>query len=90
MRAAGAVVLAAVVFGLAGCGDKPVGAGAPSPLTVTDWKAMPANQKYTPDTIERLKAGDPHLQTAEGWEAFQKAVVGPARKKDFPGGKAPR
>jgi hypothetical protein len=80
------VLIAALVLGSTGCGGS--GSRAPespaAPLTVTDWKALPVDQKYTPETLERLKAGDPNLSTAEGWEAFQKNVVAPARKKDFP------
>ena len=78
----------ALALGLTGCGSPGGPAGAkPTPLTVADWKAMPTDQKYTPETLERLKEGDPDLQTAEGWEKFQKTVVAPARKKDFPNGR---
>jgi hypothetical protein len=81
-----AAVIAVATLGLAGCGDSPA-AKPPAPLSVADWKAMPTDQKYTPEALERLKEGDPKLQTPEGWEAFQKTVVQPARKKDFPAGK---
>lgn len=82
------LLVLAVTLGLTGCNGGPSASSAPAPLSAADWKALPADQKYTPETLERLKAGDPSLQTPEGWEAFQKSVVGPARKKDFPGGKA--
>lgn len=75
------------VAALAGCGGPAPGAKPTAPLTVAEWKTLPPGQKYTLDTLERLKEGDPGLQTAEGWEAFQKSVVAPARKKDFPNGK---
>jgi hypothetical protein len=80
------VLLAVLVLGAVGCGGSGSRApeGAAAPLTVNDWKALPVDQKYAPETLERLKAGDPNLGTAEGWEAFQKNVVAPARKKDFP------
>lgn len=82
------LAVAAVVVGLAGCGSPGGSAEAkPTPLTVADWKTLPPDQKYTPETLERLKEGDPELQTAEGWEKFQKTVVAPARKKDYPNGK---
>jgi hypothetical protein len=86
------VLFVALALGLAGCGGS--GSQGPSaqqaPLTVNDWKALPVDQKYSSETLERLKTGDPGLQTAEGWETFQKNVVGPARRKDFPNGKALR
>lgn len=71
----------------AGCAGSHSESAPPAPLTVADWRTMPVDQKYTPEAIERLKAGDPKLQTPEGWESFQKTVVLPSRKKDFPGGK---
>lgn len=77
----------ALALGVTGCGST-TAPKPPTPLSVADWKGMPTDQKYTPETLERLKDGDPKLQTAEGWEAFQKTVVVPARKKDFPNGKA--
>ena len=82
-----AIASVVVALGLAGCGSNLSATKPPAPLSVADWKSMPTDQKYTPETLERLKEGDPKLQTAEGWEAFQKTVVVPARKKDFPNGK---
>ncbi|VTR93620.1 Uncharacterized protein OS=Planctomyces maris DSM 8797 GN=PM8797T_00884 PE=4 SV=1 [Gemmata massiliana] len=85
MRVGSALLIALVLGSAIGCGS-PSSGSAPKPaaLTVNDWKAMPPDQKYTPETLERLKSGDPSLETAEGWEAFQKNVVIPARRKDFP------
>jgi hypothetical protein len=80
------LVLLAVAFGLAGCGGKPT-AETPPPLTVADWKALPVDQKYTPEALERLKRGDPKLETPEGWEAFSRTALAEARKKDFAGRK---
>ena len=48
---------------------------------------MPADQKYTPEALERLKRGDPKLETPEGWEAFSRTTLVAARKKDFAGRK---
>jgi hypothetical protein len=79
------VCLMISAFGCGGSG--PADSGPNTPLTVADWKAMPVEQKYSGETLERLKKGDPNLDTAEGWEAFQKTVIAPSRKKDFPGGK---
>lgn len=86
MKLRTAIVALAVAVGLSGCSDKSA-TKPPVPLSVADWKAMPPDQKYTTETLERLKEGDPKLQTPDGWEAFQKSVVLPARKKDFPSGK---
>jgi hypothetical protein len=80
-----ALVLLAGVLATAGCGAKPV--GPPAPMSVAEWKALPVDQKYTPEALERLKQGDPNLQTAEGWEAFSRTTLAEARKKDFPRGK---
>jgi hypothetical protein len=79
-------LLLAAALGLAGCGGKPTGTPI-VPLRVEDWKAMPSDQKYTAQTLERLKEGDPKLQTAEGWELFSRTALPEARKRDFPRGK---
>jgi hypothetical protein len=85
MKLAIALLLLAAV-GLAGCGGRPVGPSS-APLSVAEWKAMPVGQKYTADTLERLKAGDPKLGTPEGWEAFSRTTLREARKNDFPASK---
>jgi ABC-type glycerol-3-phosphate transport system substrate-binding protein len=76
------VILALVsVLGLAGCGQAvPDG---PEPVTVDQWKALPLGQKYTSEAFERLKEGNPDLQTPEGWEAFSRTTLMPARRRDF-------
>jgi hypothetical protein len=84
MRVAGGVLWVTLALGCSGAGSAPAPQAAP--MTVNDWKALPVEQKYTPETLERLKAGDPNLQTPEGWDAFQKNVVAPARRKDYPAG----
>jgi hypothetical protein len=78
--------LMVLTLALAGCGGGGAAAtGADVPLTVADWKALPVESKYSAETLERLKKGDPNLATADGWETFQKTVIAPSRKKDFPG-----
>jgi hypothetical protein len=85
MRFAGAILLTSVALGLAGCSEtKPPPPPEQQPLTVSDWKALPPDQKYTVDTFERLKAGDQKLYDPANWDTFNKTVVIPARKKDFP------
>lgn len=75
------------VLTLVGCG-RPAPA-MPGPLTVDEWKTLPVADKYTAETFERLKAGQPVLETPEGWKAFERTTLIQARKKDFPGGKRP-
>ena len=79
------VTAALMATALWGCGrpaTRPV-----APLSVHEWKALPKDQKYTTEALERLKEGDPGLQTAEGWEAFSRSTLAEARKNDFPKGR---
>ena len=71
-----------LVCGLAGC-SQPVD-DEPQPITIAQWKKLPLKDKYTPETLERLKIGTPALQTPEGWESFSRTVVASTRQKDFP------
>lgn len=82
------ILLFTATLGFVGCGESPTPPPPLAPLTVAEWKALPVAEKYNSEAIERLKLGDPALETPEGWEAFQKKVVIPARKKDFPNGKS--
>lgn len=87
MTARIALLILTIALALTGCGKKSSKTEASAPLTVAEWKCMPVDQKYLPETLERLKAGDPNLNTPEGWEEFQRTVVAPSRKQDFPNGK---
>ncbi len=78
-------LLLALALGLSGCAAQP--SDAPAPLTVAEWKALPVETKYSPETLERLKEGNPTLQTPEGWTAFSRTTLAEARKKDSPHGK---
>jgi len=69
---------------LAGCGSPPPSARAESPLTLEQWKALPAETKYEIDSLERLKQGSPKLQDQREWEKFTRDVLLPARKKELP------
>ncbi|MEO2088405.1 MAG: hypothetical protein ABGY75_02775 [Gemmataceae bacterium] len=82
------LVALGVMVAVVGCG-RPDVVPTPeeSPLTVEQWKTLPADQKYEVATFERLKAGDPKLQEPKAWEKFNRDVLLPARKKDFPNGK---
>lgn len=78
-----------VMVAAVGCGgSKPIPT-APKPLTVAEWKTLPATEKYTADSLERLKAGDPALQTPEGWDRFAKTDLAAARRKDKAAGTRP-
>jgi hypothetical protein len=80
-------LLALALLIAAGCGKTdPVPAPEDSPLTVEQWKALPAEQKYEAATFERLKAGDPKLRDERAWEKFTRDVLLPAKKRDFLGG----
>jgi hypothetical protein len=85
MKTASGFVWLALTAGLAGCGGPP--AGPPPALTVAGWQALPVEQKYTPETLEALKRGNPALETPGGWEAFRRTTLAAARKKDFAGRK---
>ena len=85
MKAMTNLFFGVMAFGLAGCGcptTEPL-----APLTGTDWKGLPVEQKYTPEALERLKQGDPTLETPEGWDKFRRTTLAAARKKDFAGRK---
>jgi hypothetical protein len=84
MKTVTPLLLLATALSLAGCGGKPTGTPV-VPLSVEDWKAMPTDQKYTSQTLERLKEGDPKLQTTEGWEQFSRTTLPEARRKDAAG-----
>ncbi len=79
-----ATLILAAAVALAGCSKPPA---RPAPLSVADWKALPAERKYTAEVLERLKEGEPKLQTPEGWEAFARTTLAEERKKDFPRGR---
>lgn len=77
-----------LAIGLTGCGSpNSTPSQNTAPLTVADWQKLPPDQKYTPETLERLKTGDPALETAEGWEKFSRTTLAENRKKDGPKGR---
>ena len=86
MRKLSQLVAAMVLSVSLGCGGSSQQTAAEAaPLTVAAWKNLPASEKYSPETLERLKAGNPELNTPEGWERFQKTDLAAARRKDAAG-----
>lgn len=79
-------VLAIAAF--AGCGGepKPAPLAPPTALTLEEWKAMTdIPDKYDGATLDRLRMGNPKLQSERAWDAYIKQVIVPERKKDIPG-----
>jgi len=85
MRLSALILISAMAAGCAG-NSGAAKTGPASPLTVAEWKTLPVDEKYEPATIERLKKADPNLETPEGWDAFNRSTLLPARKMDFPNG----
>ncbi len=84
MRTALGIFILTCALAPVGCGRKV--ADAPLPLSIAAWEALPVGQKYTNEALERLKVGNPKLQTPEGWEAFSRTTLARNRRKDFPNG----
>ncbi len=77
-------VCALVCLALAGCGrGDATTAPAERPLTMADWNAMPADEKYRAESYERLKLGEPKFQDEKSWDQFYRKTVLPGRKKDM-------
>jgi hypothetical protein len=87
VRIPGRIALAGLLAAAAGCA-RPAAAPAPDdgPLTVGQWKALPADRKYQAATFERLKDGDSKLRDEREWAKFTRDVLLPAKAKDRPGG----
>lgn len=78
---------------LTGCGSsgsdveigKPAELAAEAPLSLEEWKAMTdLTEKYDAATLERLRAGNPDLESDQAWARFEEEVIGPALVKDKP------
>jgi hypothetical protein len=53
-------------------------------LTVAQWKNLPVEAKYAPETFDRLKKANPRLNGDREWDHFMRTVIVPHRKKDLP------
>lgn len=83
------LLVLAVFAGTMGCGrepNKPRELEPLAPLSVADWKQLPVEEKYEPETFERLKLKEPNLRSERGWRRFMITVVVPERKEDIPEG----
>ena len=47
----------------------------PGPLSIEEFKKLPPAEQRSPVTLERLKEGNPTLETPEGWKAFEHTVL---------------
>ncbi len=77
-------ILAAALAAVVGCGAPTATPPHEAPLTVEQWKALPAQTKYEVETLERLKLGDPKLQDQRVGQVHPRGAVprqeeGPAR-----------
>ncbi|MCC9629604.1 hypothetical protein LOC68_14520 [Blastopirellula sp. JC732] len=54
------------------------------PLTVEQWKALPADIKFEGDTMDRLRMGDKKWENERLWQHFVKKVVIPAHQTEVP------
>ncbi|WP_417388605.1 hypothetical protein [Gimesia sp.] len=78
---------------LTGCGgsDSEVQVGVPSnitappPISLDEWNQMTdIIKKYDIETLERLRASDPNLESENAWNKFMKEVVLPKMKEEQP------
>lgn len=68
---------------LIGCTGQPPTPAGDVPLTLEQWRALPAASKYQAETFERLKLGQPALRDERAWQHFTRTVVLPAKQKDL-------
>ena len=67
-----------------GCGREASPTNAMTPLAVEDWKAMAAEEKFSFQTMERLKVGNPRFQNDAEWDRFARTVFVPAQRRELP------
>ncbi len=79
-----ATILVVVMMGLVGCSRNASDEKISTPLTVDDWRIMPAEDKFTHQAMERLKLGDTKFQDDAEWDRFAQSVFFPAQRKEMP------
>ncbi len=83
MRFSCRLVAVGLLVGVLGCwGGRSGPPAAGTPLTLGEWKGLPAPARYEIETLERLKAGNPGLREQRAWERFTREVVLPLKRKD--------
>jgi hypothetical protein len=71
---------------LPGCRRRSSTKDSSTPLTVEQWQVLPAQEKYAPNVMARLKQGNPKFQNDTEWDEFAQNVFLPARQMELPGG----
>ena len=84
------IAFLAIAAVLSGCGgnhhtNPKSPPAAPTPLSVADWRTLPASEKYDESTFQRLKLHDPKLKDERNWARFMKETVIAERRRDLPG-----
>ncbi|WP_439620760.1 hypothetical protein [Gemmata sp.] len=92
MRLMSVFVSLAVTVVLAGCGEQPVPPASTqdpgAPLTLGEWKSLPADKKYDGMSLERLKDTEPKFQDSREWDRFMRTVVNPGKKRELAAAKS--
>jgi hypothetical protein len=78
MRACIWIMLA---FAIVGCGQTQPPAPENEPLTLEKWEQLPAEERYTAVSYERLKLGESKFQDERTWNAFYRKVVVPGDRQ---------
>jgi len=55
------------------------------PLTVEQWSRIPGIERFTPETLDRLRLHDESLKDKKKWSKFMKDVVEPELNKELGG-----
>lgn len=79
------LILLTLAFALSGCGSKEEHEVKTkldrSPLTIEQWKAVSAEEKFDAAILERLRAGNRDLADDDAWSDFEKEVLAPELRK---------
>ncbi|MCA9174211.1 MAG: hypothetical protein KDB14_06960 [Planctomycetales bacterium] len=75
-----------VLIAAAGCGNspEPPETSLSGPLSIEQWRTLPTDLKYSPNTFERIRAQVLELQDERAWSRFMIETVVPERRRDLP------